>query len=143
MKATDVIKRDHEAAKDLFEKYKKAAYEDRPPIAEKIFEALEAHEKMEDDYFYPALADFLKDNEVFKELEREQDALADEVDEIRAMDPSPGRDERIKAVMDIVLAHAKKEEREILTRAEEYLDEETLEELGEQMEPESAVAKSE
>jgi hemerythrin superfamily protein len=141
MNATEVIKRDHEAAKDLFEAYKNASKEDRKPMEEKIFDALDAHEKMEDAHFYPALRGAVEDDTELSDIESEQAELAAQVEEVRSM--AGDRDERIKEMMDAVLAHAEKEEDDIFPMAEDVLSAEELENLGEQMEPDSAVAKSE
>ena len=138
MKATDVIRRDHEAAKALFEKYQKANQEDHAAMEEKIFKALDTHEKMEDTYFYPALEETLNEDAALADLEREQGELETEVAGIKAMNGD--KSEALKAAMDNVLAHAKKEEAEILPKAEQTLSAEKLEELGAQMEPQSAVA---
>lgn len=140
MKATDIIRRDHRAAEELFETYKQADNEQRAVLAEDIFMALDAHEKMEDDYFYPQLRNKLPDTTMFDELEQEQDELKSKVMEVRDMEE--GREEKLLEVMEVVLAHAKKEEAEILPAAEEVLSEEVLEEMGSKMEPESAVANS-
>ena len=75
MKATDVIKRDHRAAKELFEEFKATAEEDKKPIEHKLFAALNAHELMEDMHFYPALKDKAGDNDVLKEVLHEQTTL--------------------------------------------------------------------
>jgi hypothetical protein len=140
MKATDIVRRDHRAAEDLFAEYKKATPEEREALAEKIFEALETHESMEDTYFYPALDDAGDDEPLVSEIEQEQEALTEEVERVRDMEGE--RDAEMRDMMDKVLAHAKKEERDILPFAERVLDAEELENLGEKMEAASAVANS-
>ena len=144
MKATDVIRRDHEAAKTLFDEYKNTLPENREPLAKKIFKALTAHELMEDTYFYPALMDVASDEDkaVFNELEGEQKELEMETMAVRAMDIFTDQDEHILKLMDKVLNHATKEENIVLARADQIMDPAVLEELGEKMEPESAVAKT-
>ncbi len=141
MKATEVIKRDHRAAEELFERYKQATAEDREMIAEEIFAALDAHEAMEDEYFYPALkGKIAEDDETFAELEQEQDELAAMVEDVRGL--SGDRDQEMQEMMEAVLAHARKEEREILPAAEELFEEDEMRELGAEMEPVSAAALS-
>jgi hemerythrin superfamily protein len=141
MKATDVIRRDHKAAEKLFEKFKKANKEDREAIETEVFDALTAHELMEDKHFYPALRD--KDVDaasLFSELEMEQAKLAASVVAARAL---PGdKSERIIEMMDDVLAHAKKEEAAVLPKAEEVMSATELDDLGAKMEPESAAANA-
>jgi len=142
MKATDVIRRDHKAAKELFAKFKQVPSEKRDEVAEKIFSALDTHEKMEDKYFYSELEEEMEDDGMFAELEKEQKELAEEVEAAKKLSGAD-RDMRLKEIMARVLAHAEKEEEEILTKAEETLDAEKLEEMGKKMEPHSAVAMEE
>jgi len=141
MKATDVIKRDHRAAEAMFETYKKANQEARDAMEPKIFKALDTHENMEDSHFYPALEAELSEDDAYIELEREQQELKEEVETIKNM--SGDKSEALKAAMEKVLAHAKKEEETVLPKAEELLGTDRLEELGELMEPMSAVASEE
>lgn len=141
MKATDVIRRDHRAAEELFEKYKKANHEDRAHMVDKIFEVLDTHEKMEDTHFYPKLEQVVEDEEVLKDMEREQRTLEEET--ARVKEKSGDRDDDMQSLMEQVLQHAKKEERDILPLAEKSISAEELEELGDDMEPDSAVAASE
>ncbi len=141
MNAIDIIKRDHEAAKDLFARYRAAGEEERTDMEEEIFDALTAHEIMEDKHFYPMLRKANIDEAgLFSDIEGEQVKLAAEVTAARTI---PGdKQERILSIMDTVLAHAAKEEAEILPKAEAVLTETELDGLGLEMEPDSAVAKS-
>ena len=138
MKATDVIKRDHRGAEALFDKFKKATVSKKEKMETRIFEALTTHESMEDNYFYPSLKEKMGDDKMFAELEREQMGL--EADVLAARTIPGDRSARIEKIIEVVLAHAKKEETEILPKAEKLLGVVELERLGEDMEPESAVA---
>lgn len=142
MKATDVILRDHRAAEDLFETFKGATPDAQEAIAKDLFDALIAHEKMEDKHFYPALEEEVSDDDpAIDDITGEQTRLEMEVMAIRAMTFVVGESEdRIAQMMEKVLAHARKEESVILPMAEELLSTERLEELGANMEPDSAVA---
>jgi hemerythrin superfamily protein len=143
MKATDVILRDHRAAEELFAKFKAASGDERDAVAKDIFKALTAHELMEDTHFYPALKERLGDDATLQELEQEQTSLKMDVTGDHAIDMLPGdHTERITEMMEKVLAHAKKEEVELLPKAESALGAEELERIGVEMEPDSAVAKS-
>jgi hemerythrin superfamily protein len=139
MKATDVIRRDHRAAEELFERYKKANEDDREAMEKKILDALAAHEKMEDDHFYPAVRELFEDSPMLKKLETEQTKLKVGVAGLKLL-PFIKRTNMLKTTLENVLAHAQKEETYLLARAEEMLTEEKLTELGETMEPHSAVA---
>ncbi len=140
VKATDVIKRDHLMVEALFEEYKSATEKSREAIEEEIFDTLDTHERMEDEYFYPALEDALKNDQSYAELEEEQEQLKQLVEGVRSI--ADDRYDRMVDMMEMVLAHAQKEESEIFPRAEEILGQEKLEELGAMMEAESAVANS-
>jgi hemerythrin superfamily protein len=144
MKATDIIARDHRAAEALFEKFKAAPEEEKKGIEHELFAALNAHELMEDTHFYPALDEKVQDNEALKNVEHEQTTLKFGAMGAHLKEVITGpNEERIEDVMEKVLAHAKKEESEIFPIAEEVLGPDLLEELGQKMEPMSAVAVQE
>jgi hemerythrin superfamily protein len=146
MKATDVIKLDHEAAKALFEEFEAASEDARREIEKKLFKALAAHEVMEDRHFYPALK--MKatdaDDDAVSEVIKEQLALEATNMGDRALEMLTGtHEDRVMEVKERVLAHAAKEESVIFPIAESLWTAEELEELGAKMEPDSAVAKAE
>lgn len=140
MKATDIIKRDHEAIEDLFREFEDASPERRKEMEPILFDALDTHEKMEDAYFYPELKGLSEDEDRLSNIEQEQMKLKADVLAARAL---PGdKRERILAMMQTVLAHAEREESEVLPEAESILTSDKLEAIGEEMEPESAVANA-
>ncbi|MGE5540816.1 MAG: hemerythrin domain-containing protein [Bacillota bacterium] len=144
MKATDVIARDHRAAEELFDAYKSAGDEERRDLEKKLFKALTVHEMMEDTHFYPVLKEVGADEPAVQQILDEQTKLKMKVMEKGALEVVTGEHEdRITAMMEDVLAHAKEEEDVIFPLAEQLLGAAKLEELGEKMEPDSAVAKSE
>lgn len=143
MKATDVIARDHRAVEDLFDAYKSAVEAERRDIEKKLFKALAVHEMMEDTHFYPVLKEVASDEPAVQQILDEQTKLTVKVMEKGALEVVTGEHEdRITAMMEDVLAHAKEEEDVIFPLAEQLIGAAKLEELGEKMEPESAVAKS-
>src|SRR4051812_48684888 len=111
MKATDVIARDHRAIETLFEEYTGAGDTDTKDVLKKLFEALTRHEAMEDMHFYPALKEVAGDDSAVKHILEEQTKLKMEVMGKGAAEVLKGDDaERITAMMQDVLAHAKEEE---------------------------------
>jgi hemerythrin superfamily protein len=138
MNALDVIKRDHRAAEELINQFKGADDDTREAMESRIFAALTAHEKMEDDLFYPALSAALGEDDTVDELKREQTILETEVAAVRAL--PMGRAAALELALGKVLDHAHKEEQEIFPKAESALGADELEALGTQMEPYSAVA---
>jgi hemerythrin-like domain-containing protein len=140
MKATDIIRRDHEAIKELFAEFNNTPEDGREDMIDTIFEALDTHEKMEEEHLYHPLKK-IPGEVSLDELEHEQHMLKAEVLAARAL---PGdKAGRIEALMDTVLKHADKEETELLPQAEQVFSVEKLEEMGEEMEPQSVVALTE
>jgi hemerythrin superfamily protein len=140
MKATDVIRRDHEAAKELFQRFREASEEEREEMETDVFDALTMHERMEDKHFYPALREKLSDTKLLNQVALDQKKLEVEVLAARGL---PGdKSDRILSMIDTVLEHAEWEESEILPKAEAALSSDELEELGEVMEPESAAVNA-
>lgn len=137
MKATDVIKRDHEAIEALFKEFAAASSDERVDMEPKLFNMLTAHELMEDRHLYSALSDRLEDDSLLKELESEQKKLETEASAIRLM--VGVRDEKLLDAMPKILAHAKKEQDELFPLAEKVLTEQELEDIGIAMAPHSAV----
>lgn len=137
MKATDVIKRDHEAIKTMFEEFQSASTDERVDMEPKLFNALTAHELMEDRHLYSALNDRLEDDSILKDLEEEQRKLELETSAIRLM--VGVRDDKLLEAMPKVLAHAEKEENSLFPLAEKVLTEQELEDIGDAMAPHSAV----
>lgn len=144
MKATDVIRRDHETVKQMFAAFEDATDSEQDQMESDIFDALTSHERMEDKIFYPAVRKAMdakgRDTGELTSIELDQKKLEAEVLGARAL---PGdKSERIAKIKDTILAHASREENEILTQAESIMSEEELERLGDLMEPESATTKS-
>ncbi|MCK9352189.1 MAG: hemerythrin domain-containing protein [Candidatus Paceibacterota bacterium] len=137
MNATRIIKRDHEAARELFNKFKTIGEDKRADVEIKILDALSYHEQMEDIYFYPALKEKLGGSDELMETEIAQKNLASKILAARVF--LGDKKERITEIMESLLEHAEKEEKEILSRAEKLFTAIELENLGKLMEPESAV----
>lgn len=137
MKATDVIKRDHEAIEAMIRQFEAASTDERVDMEGKIFNMLTAHELMEDKHFYSALKEKIEDDSVLNDLDDEQKKLEAEATAIRMM--VGVRDEKLLEAFPKVLAHAKKEQDLLFPLAEKALTEQELEDIGAAMAPHSAV----
>lgn len=140
MKATDVVRRDHRTIEALFTELEASDPDNNKEIEDRLFDALAAHEKMEDEHFYSVIKGSLEGSEDFEELEREQKLLEAETAAAKIL--PVGRTAALKLAMPKVLEHAKKEEATILIKADEILSEEENESHGAMMEPMSATALS-
>jgi hemerythrin superfamily protein len=140
MNATEVIARDHRAVEDMFDEYKSAPAGTQAVLETQIFKALDTHEKMEDVHFYPIVREALENDESVREILEEQEELERDVREVMSM--GEDRKDHVLRMMERVLAHASREEREIFPKVRDTLDDDTLDELGHKMEPDSAVANA-
>jgi hemerythrin superfamily protein len=140
MNATEVIARDHRAVEDMFDEYKSAPAGTQAVLETQIFKALDTHEKMEDVHFYPVVREALPNDERVREILDEQEELERDVREVMSM--GEDRKDHVMRMMERVLAHALREERDIFPSVRDTLDDDTLDELGHKMEPDSAVANA-
>ncbi len=136
MKATDLLKQDHEQVKTLFKEFDSS--KDSPDACERIFEQcsreLEVHSAIEGEIFYPELSDYEDMKEIIAESVEEHHVVDVLIDEIRALTP---QDEAFAAKFEVleenVLHHADEEEDELFPEAERLLGEERMSWLGDQL----------
>lgn len=138
MDAVELLLSDHEKVKKLFDQFEKASDNGsrKGDIAREILSELEAHSKIEEEIFYPAVRQQADDDELKAAVNEgyEEHAIVDRlVEELKAMDPSA---EQFAAKFDVlrenVLHHIEEEEEELLPDARERLGDQN-EELGPQM----------
>lgn len=83
------LTQEHRALEALFEDFEKATRKDRKrTIATRICQELLSHMQIEEEIFYPATRDLLKDDGVVKEGLVEHESGRDRVERIVKMDPS-------------------------------------------------------
>jgi hypothetical protein len=135
MKATDLLRQQHQDVKDLYERYEQAQDEDeKQALFDEIADNLAAHTAIEERVFYPAayageLAAKLR------EAVEEHLAVKRELADLLAMMPDDEAfDAKMTVLMEMVNHHVDEEEREVLPKSEEMLGADRLERLGAQME---------
>ena len=125
--ATDLLRADHERMKGLFHDYETADDEDfdgKNVIAEKVFQELDVHAKLEEEIFYPAVREQTGDHgrELVDEGIEEHGAVKSLIEELRGMSPEDEEFEnKFQDLIDNVLHHAEEEESEMLPLAEEKM----------------------
>ncbi len=137
MNAIKLITTDHERFRRLFRDYRqaKAGSERRGQIAREVLPMLDAHSRMEEEVFYPALrtsGDEAAQARVAESYEehRLQDTL---VTELMVMDPSTEQfAAKFKVLSESTELHMKEEEEETLPLAERVLADQ-LDQLGRDM----------
>lgn len=137
MKATEILKRQHREVKRLFAATKKeSGASARRQGMDTIAEKLAAHMEVEEQIFYPAVAEVgtKKADEIVPEAYEEHHVARLVIDELPKVDP---KDERWVAKMtvleELIEHHVEEEESEIFKLADK-LGSERLDELGSEME---------
>ena len=134
MKATDLLKKDHDTVKKMFaafEKMGERAHQKRHSKAEEICEELRIHAAIEEEIFYPAVRS-VKDKQAKFDIEealqehKQMKLAIEDILQVEGEEPSFG------AKMKVLQEDADEEEKEVFKEARK-LGNEKLEELGEQL----------
>lgn len=139
MKATELLKRDHENLRKMFDEYENVGEspEDRAEIVEDLTEALLIHSVVEEEIFYPALSE-----SGGEDAESNIADALDAHDEIKAVlnelfemepDDEPGYTEKVIELKGHFERHVEQEEGPIFAQAAE-LGEDNLAALGDDIE---------
>ena len=141
MKATLLLRKDHEKIHELFEKFGSAS---RPGengnrgLFEEIRRELTLHLKVESEVFYSALRDYSTTRSTVDLV----DSLSDDHDKIERLleeIENSGNDDKllessVTRLIELVDAHIQKEEDQLYSEARRVFSEQRLEELGLEME---------
>jgi hemerythrin superfamily protein len=138
VKATDLLKKDHESVKKMFADFEKMAdkaQQKRSLLAQEICETLRVHAAIEEALFYPAVRE-VRDKQakfdVEEALQEHKQIKAAMADIIKADGAEPAFAAKMKVLKEDVEHHAQEEEEEIFKEAHK-LGAERLEELGEEL----------
>jgi hemerythrin superfamily protein len=138
MKATDLLKKQHQQVKGLFRKVEKTDDAGtRRELLEEIAHELKAHTRLEEEIFYPAVRGLggKKAEEMVLEALEEHHVVDLVVAELPRVDPEAERFEaKMTVLREMVEHHIEEEETEMFKLAQKLRDE--LDELGERMEAE-------
>jgi len=139
MNVLSLLKKDHEAVKDLFAKFERigSRNSDRKwALLDDIRREVMVHAKVEEEIFYPAVKAFNGEgrkliNAALKQHKEIDDLLL----QIARMNPADKKfDERFAALMDDVDNHIEEEEGQIFQFAKENCPESQLDEMGVEVE---------
>jgi hemerythrin superfamily protein len=135
--AVKLLKQDHDRVKELFARYEdtgERAHKTRQRIAEQVFQELEAHTRIEQEIFYPAIEEADRElHEMVAEGIQEHHIVDVLMQEMRQLPPdSEEYDAKFKVLQESVAHHIAEEEREMFPRAKEKLGE-RMAALGERM----------
>lgn len=134
MKATDLLKTQHQEVNAVFEQIESAEGEQARPLVEQLVSMLLAHSMIEKEIFYPATSEAPEAKKLYEAYE-EHSLVEFEMQKL--LSTQTGDESfhaRVNVLKELVQHHVEEEEKEILVQAERMIDEQKLEELGALME---------
>jgi len=138
MKATDLLKKDHDVVDELFKRVEDTPPSKHPAIFKRIKNELDTHAHIEEKVFYPALkakgdkalvditAEGLEEHAQIKKFLRE----------IARTTSKDTREAKLKVLIEDTRHHVKEEEDEMFPMVEDQFSTEEQEKLGEKLEAE-------
>ncbi len=128
--ACDLLDADHKAVKKMFKEYDELmhsraqnAEERKQALARAICSELTVHAQIEEEIFYPALRDALKETDLIAEAEVEHGAAKDLIAQIQeTQEPGETFDAKVKVLGEYIDHHVKEERNEIFPKARSTRD---------------------
>ena len=123
--ACDLLDADHRAVKKLFKEYEeltssrgRSIAQKKMDLARQICNELTVHAQIEEEIFYPALREALKDTDMLAEAEVEHQSAKDLIAQIESMPEADEMfDAKVKVLGEYIDHHVKEERSEIFTKA--------------------------
>jgi iron-sulfur cluster repair protein YtfE (RIC family) len=135
-RATDLLKEDHRRVRRLFDEYAKIAANaltTRRRAFERIHEELTLHGRIEEEVFYPAVAESDDAAELLEEAREAHDEINELLEELTDLAPHhEAFDAKMDALREAVERHVEEEERGLFPEFEE-LDEDVREDVAERL----------
>lgn len=131
--ATKLLRADHRLVSGLFEEYEKSSTKAmKKKLVSQICLELTVHAQVEEEIFYPAVQNALKDHELIPEAAVEHATLKSLIAQVEGQEPDGEMfDAKVKVLGEYVKHHVKEEQNEIFPKAKESdLD---MNELGEKI----------
>jgi iron-sulfur cluster repair protein YtfE (RIC family) len=146
IKATGLLKKDHDTVRDLFKRYKEAEGAARAPIVDQVSRELTIHAQIEEEIFYPALQRS-RENETVKmvrESFEEHKIVKTLIRELAETSPKdPQFDAKFTVLRENVEHHADEEEDNLFPDAEKELGHERMLALGAELQDRKEELKEE
>lgn len=131
--AIALLRADHKLVSELFEQFEKTRSANRKrDIVEQICQELTVHAQIEEEIFYPAFKEALRDKELVPEARVEHETLKSLIAQVQGVEPDGEEyDAKVKVMGEYVKHHVKEEQGEMFKKAKaSRLD---LQALGEQL----------
>lgn len=131
--AVQLLRADHAEVKAMFDSFKKTrGAERKAALAQRICAALTVHAQIEEEIFYPAAREVLRQQDLLDEAEVEHASAKDLIAQIESMSAEEELfDAKVTVLGEYVMHHVKEEQNELFPKLRKTsLD---LEELGAQL----------
>jgi hemerythrin superfamily protein len=123
--ACDLLDADHKAVKKMFKEYEeltesraRSATQKKKDLAMQICQELTVHAQIEEEIFYPALRQAIKDTDLLDEAEVEHQSAKDLIAQLQAAaEPDDMFDAKVKVLGEYIDHHVKEERGEIFPKA--------------------------
>lgn len=117
--AITLLREDHKVVSGLFVEYEKTrSTAKKQKIVSQICEELTVHAQVEEEIFYPAVKQALKDKELIPEAIVEHSTMKDLIAQIEGVEPDGEMfDAKVKVLAEYVKHHVKEEQNEIFPKA--------------------------
>jgi hemerythrin superfamily protein len=123
--ACDLLDADHKAVKKLFKEYEemtgskaRGIAQKKMELAQQICQELTVHAQIEEEIFYPAVREAIKDKDVIAEANVEHQSAKELIAQIRGMsEPDEMFDAKVKVLGEYIDHHVKEERGEIFPKA--------------------------
>ena len=136
------LKDEHDEAKAVFKKLEGAKGAEAQRLWDQLSSMLSLHEELEETYFYPALRQSPKTEDLILEGYQEHHVMDVLIGEIAALKPSDEAWEpKIKVLQENTEHHIEEEEEELFPKVRKIWDSEMRQKVGKEMEQHKAEAK--
>lgn len=117
--ATALLRADHKVVSELFAAYEKTrSTPKKKSLVAKICTELTLHAQVEEEIFYPAVKQALKDRQLVPEATVEHATLKEIISQVQGIEPDGELfDAKIKVLSEYVKHHVKEEQNEMFPRA--------------------------
>jgi hemerythrin-like domain-containing protein len=123
--ACDLLDADHRAVKKMFKEFDelagskaRGAAQKKLDLARQICQELTVHAQLEEELFYPALREAIKDTDLIAEAEVEHQTAKDLIAQIQEMtEPDEMFEAKVKVLGEYIDHHVKEEKNEIFPKA--------------------------
>jgi hemerythrin-like domain-containing protein len=137
MDAIVLLREDHKKVKDLFKRFEGLgpnATKTKKETVEKLIEELSVHSGIEEQIFYPAAREVLKDDSMILEDLEEHHIMKWTLSELEGMQPEDERfDAKVNVLIEMVRHHIKEEEEDLFPALRDKLGRKRLQEIGDAM----------